>query len=50
MYAFPFVMIDIFKSLYSVVDSLTVVTTLSKIYSTPVAESIYSILFTWGAY
>lgn len=49
IYAFPLIMIDIFKSLYSVVDSVTVVTALEPIYNTTVAESIYAILSTWGA-
>ena len=42
-------MIDIFKSLYSMVDSVTVVKTLGHIYDTSTAESIMSILSTWGA-
>ena len=49
IYAFPLIMIDIFKSLYSVVDSVTVVKTLGSIYGTKTAESIMSILSTWGA-
>ena len=49
IYAFPLIMIDIFKSLYSMVDSVTVVKTLGAIYGTNTAESIMSILSTWGA-
>lgn len=49
IYSFPLVMIDIFKSLYSVVDTVTVVKTLGPIYGTIPAESIMSILSTWGA-
>lgn len=49
IYAFPLIMIDIFKSLYSMVDSVTVVKTLGSIYGVETAESIMSILSTWGA-
>jgi len=49
IYAFPLIMIDIFKSLYSMVDSVTVVKALGSIYGTKTAESIMSILSTWGA-
>lgn len=49
IYAFPLIMIDIFKSLYSMVDTVTVVKTLGPIYGTEKAESIMSILSTWGA-
>lgn len=49
IYAFPLVMIDIFKSLYSMVDSVTVVKTLGIIYGTQTAEAIMSVLSTWGA-
>lgn len=49
VYAFPLIMIDIFKSLYSVVDTVTVVKTLGPIYGTKTAESIMSILSTWAA-
>lgn len=49
IYAFPLIMIDIFKSLYSIVDSVTVVKTLGSIYGTKTAESIMSIISTWGA-
>lgn len=49
IYAFPLIMIDIFKSLYSMVDTVTVVKALGLIYGTKTAESIMSILSTWGA-
>ncbi len=49
IYAFPLIMIDIFKSLYSMVDTVTVVKALGSIYGTKTAESIMSILSTWGA-
>ena len=49
IYAFPLIMIDFFKSLYSIVDSLTVVKALGSIYGINTAESIMSILSTWGA-
>ena len=49
IYAFPLIMIDIFKSGYSMVDTLTVVKTLGPIYGTETAESIMSILSTWAA-
>ncbi len=49
IYAFPLIMIDIFKSLYSMVDTVTVVKTLGPIYGTETAESIMSILSTWAA-
>lgn len=49
IYAFPLVMIDIFKSLYSVVDTFTVVKALEPIYGISDAEAIMSIFSTWGA-
>lgn len=49
IYAFPLIMIDIFKSMYGVVDTVTVVKTLGPIYGTKTAESIMSILSTWAA-
>lgn len=50
-YALPFIMIDIFKSLYDFVDMTTLVKTLGdKIgYSTVDAESVMSIISTWGS-
>ena len=51
IYAIPFIMIDIFKSLYSYVDMVTVVKGLVNYanYSTSNAESVISMLSTWGA-
>lgn len=50
MYAFPFVMIDIFKSLYNSVDVMTLVKTLVNglDYTALMAESIMSVISTWG--
>ena len=51
IYAIPFIMIDIFKSLYSYVDMVTVVKGLVNYaaYTTSEAESVMSMLSTWGA-
>ena len=51
IYAIPFIMIDIFKSLYSYVDMVTVVKGLVNYaaYTTSEAESVISMLSTWGA-
>ena len=51
IYAVPFIMIDIFKSLYSYVDIVTVVKGLVKYadFSIGDAEIVMSILSTWGA-
>lgn len=51
IYAFPFIMIDIFKSLYNYIDMFTVVRGLVDYakYSASDAENVYSILSTWGA-
>ena len=51
IYAIPFIMIDIFKSLYSYVDMVTVVKGLVNYasYSTSDAESVISMLSTWAA-
>lgn len=51
VYAFPFIMIDIFKSLYNYIDMFTVVKGLVDYakYSAVEAETVYSILSTWGA-
>ncbi len=49
-YSFPFIMIDVFKSLYDFVDMTTVVKTLGESlnYTTSDAESIMSVISTWG--
>lgn len=49
-YAFPFVMIDVFKSLYNSVDVVMLVSVLVKGigYSVQDAEAIMSVISTWG--
>lgn len=51
IYAIPFIMIDLFKSLYNYVDMVTVVKGLvnSAGYSAMDAEVIYGMLSTWSA-
>lgn len=51
IYAIPFIMIDIFKSLYNYVDMVTVVKGLVKYahFSVMDAEVIMSMLSTWGS-
>ena len=51
IYAVPFIMIDIFKSLYNYVDMLTVVKGLVNFanYSVNDAETIMSMISTWGS-
>lgn len=51
IYAVPFILIDIFKSLYSYVDMVTVVKGLVKYadFSVNDAEIVMSMLSTWGA-
>ena len=50
IYAFPFIMIDLFKSLYNYIDMVTVVKGLVKYadFSVNDAETIMSMLSTWG--
>lgn len=50
LYAFPFIMIDVFKSLYNYIDMATVVKGLVHYahFSVGDAESIMSFLSTWG--
>ena len=50
-YAIPFIMIDIFKSIYNYVDMVSVVKGLVHIagYAVGDAETIYSMLSTWSA-
>lgn len=50
IYAFPFIMIDIFKSLYNYVDLISVVKGLVEYadFSVDNAETIYSMISTWG--
>ncbi len=48
-YALPFLMIDLLKSAFSLVDTFTVVNTLTKIgYEASVTESVLGVLTTWG--
>ena len=51
VYAVPFIMIDVFKSLYSYIDMMSVVKNLVKYahYTTQDAEIIFSMLSTWCA-
>lgn len=51
IYAIPFIMIDIFKALYSYIDMVTVVKALVNYagYSVNDAESIMSMLSTWAS-
>lgn len=51
IYALPFIMIDIFKSMYDFIDMSTVVKTIGDMsnYSTKDAESIMSVISTWGS-
>lgn len=50
MYAIPFIIIDISKNIYNSVDMVTLVKTLvnSLNYNIKVAESVMSIISTWG--
>ena len=49
-YAFPFIMIDVFKSLYNSIDVVMLVSVLVKGigYSATDAEAIMSVISTWG--
>lgn len=51
VYAIPFIMIDVFKSLYSYIDMVTVVQGLvvNAHFSVANAETVMSMLSTWGA-
>lgn len=51
VYAIPFILIDIFKSLYNYVDMVTVVKGLVNLanFSVSDAETVMSMLSTWGA-
>lgn len=50
LYAFPFIMIDVFKSLYNYVDMVTIVKGLVNYanYTIKDAEIIYSMISTWA--
>ena len=48
-YALPFVIIDLLKSAYGIVDSLTVVRTMVNLgYDTSTAETALGVMATWG--
>ena len=50
VYAIPFVVIAILQSLYNVVDTFTVVKTLTSIgYETSIAENTIGVMSTWGS-
>ena len=50
VYAIPFVIISMLQSAYNVVDTFTVVKTLTSLgYSTKVAETAIGVMSTWGA-
>ena len=49
LYALPFVVIDFIKSLYGIVDSVTVVKTMVNLgYSAELAETAFGVIATWG--
>ena len=49
-YALPFVVIDLVKSLYGMVDSFTVVKELVKLgYSASAAETVFGVINTWAS-
>lgn len=46
----PFIIVDVLKSSYNLVDTLTVVRTLTDMgYSSEVAETAFSVIGTWGS-
>lgn len=48
-YALPFLFIDLLKSAFSLVDTFTVVNTLTRLgYEASIAESVIGVLTTWG--
>ncbi len=48
--AFPFIIIDVLKSSYNLVDTLTVVRTLTDLgYASNVSETAFSVIGTWGS-
>lgn len=50
VYAIPFVIISILQSAYNVIDTFTVVKTLSSLgYTTAVAETIIGVMSTWAS-
>ena len=50
VYAIPFVIISMLTSAYNVVDTFTVVKTLTRLgYETNVAETTIGVISTWGS-
>lgn len=48
--ALPFIFVDVLKSSYNLVDTLTVVRTLTNLgYSSEIAETAFSVIGTWGS-
>lgn len=49
LYALPFIIIDLLKSSYNLVDTLTIVRTLTSLgYSSDTANLTFSVIATWG--
>ncbi len=49
LYALPFVVIDVMNSAYGIVDTMTVVSTMSDLgYSTKIAETSIGVIATWA--
>lgn len=50
MISIPFIVVDVLKSSYNLVDTLTVVRTLTDLgYSSDIAETAFSVIGTWGS-
>lgn len=48
MYALPFIIIDLIKSAFAMVDTFTVVNTMAKLGYSEIAETIIGVLNVWG--
>ena len=49
LYALPFIIIDLLKSSYNLVDTMTIVRTLTNLgYSSDIANLTFSVIATWG--
>lgn len=48
IYAFPFVMIELLKTFYSIIDMTTIIGNIKQMYGMDLAETTYSVLTTWG--
>lgn len=48
IYAFPFVMIELLKTFYSIIDMTTIIANIKQMYGMELAETTYSVLTTWG--